>query len=175
MTRVHTLIAGVTLCISGVAWWEGDQPWQSVAAHVSILMTIAVLLVAALVFGRGHQQLTNRQWLTSALRGIDNFLRRPRLYGVCVLIWLLLIVAVIGWDLHSFLLETHSLPTLSYLVGRITHSPIGRSIVVALWLAGGCYLVLADRAPSHRCIDKPPMPGQTNPTSVNRNSPRRSD
>ncbi|MGC9155525.1 MAG: hypothetical protein ACP5HZ_07740 [Ferrimicrobium sp.] len=61
------------------------------------------------------------------------------------MVWVILVMAVAGWDFRSFLLEIPSLPTLSYLIGRVSRFATGRSLLVAAWLALGAFFVLGNR------------------------------
>jgi hypothetical protein len=62
-----------------------------------------------------------------------------------VTIWVLVALAVVGWDVASFVAQSHNLPTFSYLAGRITRWPWGRASVLATWLAVGSALALWNR------------------------------
>jgi hypothetical protein len=62
-----------------------------------------------------------------------------------VLVWVILVVAIVGWDLRSFIAQSDDLPTLSYYFGRITRFHIGRGLAVALWLVVGAFLCAGGR------------------------------
>jgi hypothetical protein len=145
-----SLGASVVLGAIGFSWWEGLQPWPTTAAHVSVLAAIAVFLVAGALLGRGRQQQPSRQWLAAARSAVVRFWRHPHLFGVGVVAWIVVFGAVVGWDLHSFLIESHNLPTLSYLIGRVTRFAVGRGVLFGIWLAGGAFLVA-----SHRRVGTP--------------------
>ncbi len=98
--------------------------------------TIVAVAVATLVAGRGRQRATTGAWLTDAGRAAVGWRARPG-YAAGVAVWAVLLVAVVGWDLNSFALQAHDLPTLSYLVGRATRFTWGRALVFAAWLAAG--------------------------------------
>jgi len=67
-----------------------------------------------------------------------------------VVVWVLLVLAVIGWDLNSFAHQAHDLPTLSYLIGRVTRWRWGRGTFFAAWLALGVGLAAGRRRWSDR-------------------------
>lgn len=123
-----------------LAVWEGMQVRQSAAAHWSVAVVIVVSVVAAVVAGWGRQRATTRAWLAAGGRAIGRRRSAP-LYAAGVVVWVLLILAVIGWDLNSFVHQAHDLPTLSYYVGRVTRWRWGRALVFATWLAAGVGLV----------------------------------
>jgi hypothetical protein len=128
------------------ACWEGYLRWPSKAAHISILTAIVVMFALALVAGRYRQPMSTAAWLSRIGAAIRQPSTRSPVAIVGALIWLMLVLAVAGWDLHSFLLEQHSLPTLSYLIGRVSRFALGRSVLVATWLALGGFFVLANRS-----------------------------
>lgn len=82
----------------------------------------------------------SRAWLSSASEAVREW-RRTLLFSAGVIVWVLLILAVVGWDLDSFVHEVHYLPTLSYEVGRVTRYQWGRALLFAAWLAAGIGLV----------------------------------
>ncbi|MGO9456031.1 MAG: hypothetical protein ACLP62_03135 [Acidimicrobiales bacterium] len=99
-------------------------------------VTIVVVALATLIAGRGRQRATTGAWLTDAGRAVVGWRARPG-YAAGVAVWAVLLVAVVGWDLNSFAHQAHDLPTLSYLVGRVTRFTWGRALVYAAWLAAG--------------------------------------
>ncbi|WP_298210949.1 hypothetical protein [Ferrimicrobium sp.] len=141
------------------AWWEGLHPWPSDPAHVSILTAIIVMFVLAILVGRRHQRMSSRAWLSRTWASIRRPTQRPPLYLFGTVVWVMLVLAVAGWDFRSFLLELHSLPTLSYLIGRVSRFATGRSILVAAWLALGAFFVAGNRvhlAPKGGRTSSPP-------------------
>lgn len=154
-----SLGAGAALGAIGFSWWEAMQPWPTTTAHLSVLGAIAVFLVAGLVLGRGRQRQQSRQWLAAALSAVVRFCRHPHLFGFGVLAWVVVFGAVVGWDLHSFLIESHNLPTLSYLIGRVTRFSVGRAALFGIWLAGGALLVASHRRASRPPTSTPPAGG----------------
>ncbi len=138
----------IGLIAVGFSLWEGGQPFTTTAAHISIALAIVAIVITALVIGLKHQEATSMDWLRSTIRSIGRFAGRPNLQGWGVIIWLLLFLAVFGWDLNSFLRQQADLPTLSRIIGNLTKHYAGRTVLVTAWLAGGLYLVfgrLTDR------------------------------
>lgn len=143
-----TLIGEALVATGGVvlAVWEGAQQRQTAAAHWSVGLVIGLGVVAAGLIGRRAQRERSPDWLHDAGRGLrsladgPSWQRRPtQMFGV--LVWVVLIASVVGWDLNSFAHQAHDLPTLSYYAGKITRYRWGRSAVFAGWLALGAYLV----------------------------------
>jgi hypothetical protein len=65
-------------------------------------------------------------------------------------VWFIVITGIVGWDLVSFIFQSHALPTLSYFIGHVTRYKIGRGLFFALWLGVGAYLVAGYRAEAPR-------------------------
>jgi len=129
------------------AGWEGTQQRDSAASHWGIAGSLAVVLAAALVAGRGRQQTSSTDWVRQSVRPLLDWPKRPRrMTGVTI--WVLVAVVVVGWDVTSLVAQSHDLPTFSYLVGRITRRPWGRATVLAAWLAVGSTFALGNR--THR-------------------------
>lgn len=105
-------------------------------------------IVAAVIAGWNRQQLRSRAWLSSASRAVHEWRRTP-LFSAGVVVWVLLFLAVVGWDLNSFVHEVHYLPTLSYEIGRVTRYHWGRALFFAAWLAAGVGLVIASLVQNH--------------------------
>lgn len=62
-------------------------------------------------------------------------------------IWLLLVVAAVGWELTAYFSSPRSAhPTLSVIADNIMSVQPGRALVFALWLALGWVLVRGPRA-----------------------------
>ena len=126
------------------AGWEGTQQRDSAASHWGIAASVAVVLAAAWVAGRGRQQTSSIDWARRSVGPLLDRRQRPRrVTGVTI--WVLVALAVIGWDVTSFIAQSHDLPTFSYLAGRITRWPWGRATVLAAWLAVGSTLALWNR------------------------------
>ena len=143
MTAVVVVLAPLV----ALSVWEGLQSRQSAAAHWSVGLVVAATVVATVVLGRGRQPVRSGAWASGSLEVAVHWRRRPA-YSAGLAVWVVLLLAVIGWDLNSFVHQAHDLPTLSYLVGRVTSRWWGRAAVAALWLAAGVGLAvgcLADR------------------------------
>jgi tellurite resistance protein TehA-like permease len=134
-----SILIGVIVAVFSL--WEGGQPFTTTAAHISIGLAIVAIAIITIGNGLHRQEVKSMDWLRSTGKAIRSFIRRPNLQGVGVAIWLLLFLAVFGWDLNSFLRQQADLPTLSRIVGDVTRHYAGRAILVVAWLAGGWYLV----------------------------------
>lgn len=143
MTRDLLLVpAGAALV--GFAWWEGGEPWPSLGARASVLPVICAAFVLAVAAGRHRQQQSTALWARSAVRAVAGW-RRHTAYAAGVVVWTALILAFMGWDANSFAHQTHDLPTLSYLFGRVTRFWWGRSLVFLGWVLLGCWLATGRR------------------------------
>ena len=143
----------VVLGAAGLSAWEGTLQRTSVGARWSVGATIAAVLLAAVLWGRNRQQEGSGAWarhcagaLSSALTGRATG-RATRAVVLGAAVWVALIAAAIGWDLYSFALQLHALPTLSRLFGDVTRHEWGRRAVFAGWLLLGGYLALGWRRP----------------------------
>jgi hypothetical protein len=135
--------AGLAALVA-LAAWEGTLDRQSAAAHWSVAAVIAAAIVVTVVAGRSHQRTTSRVWLASSWRSAASWRERP-VYAAGVGVWVVVVLAVVGWDVTSFVAQAHDLPTLSYFVGRVTRYEWGRAAVFAAWLAVGGYLAVGWR------------------------------
>jgi hypothetical protein len=131
----------VLVVLAAYAGWEGVQSRQTAAAQWSVGLTAVAVAALAVAAGRGRQATTSGAWLAGTARAVRDGRAAPR-YAAGVAVWALLILAVIGWDLNSFVHQTHDLPTLSYLVGRVTRFAWGRALFFAGWLAVGVGLAV---------------------------------
>jgi hypothetical protein len=112
-------------------------------------LTVVAVVALAVVAGSGRQVDRTGPWLAGARRAVAGWRRTPR-FAAGVAVWTLLILAVVGWDLTSFVRQSHDLPTLSDLFGRVTRYHWGRALVFGAWLVAGLALALACRAPERR-------------------------
>jgi uncharacterized membrane protein YidH (DUF202 family) len=137
---------GVALVAAAVAfaWWEGGLHQFQAAAHWGILAVVALVLVVAVVGGVGRQATTSGQWVRGPL-SVRRHLEADRKTTIAVLVWVALVLAVVGWDLNSFVHQSHHLPTLSSIFGHVTSTRAGRAGLVAAWLALGGGLALGWR------------------------------
>jgi hypothetical protein len=134
--------------VAALSWsvWEGGRSQSSGAAHWSVLATIALVLAAAVGFGRHRQAATASQWVGGPFHLRRSVAEEPAT-ALGATVWTALVLATIGWDLYSFARERHDLPTLSRLFGDLTGHWAGRSAVFALWLALGIALAIGWRRP----------------------------
>lgn len=142
----RTLGAALVAAAVAFSWWEGGLHQYSAAAHWSILGAIALTLATALVAGVSRQASTTGAWVKGPLAVRRHIDESPGA-TVAVLVWVVLFLAVIGWDLNSFAHQQHDLPTLSSIFGHLTSSRGGRAAVVALWLTLGATLAVGWRRP----------------------------
>jgi hypothetical protein len=140
------LLAGAIALSTWQAWLSRDAP----TAHWMVALLAVAGVVAAAVLGRGRQRLTTRTWVTGSVHAIWTWRRQPGPAVAGAVIWTILLAGVVGWDLVSFIYQSHLLPTLSYFIGRVTRYRVGRGLFFALWLFIGSYLVSAWRAETRR-------------------------
>jgi hypothetical protein len=121
------------------AWWEGGLRQSQVPAHVGVLVVIGLGFATALVAGRRRQAIGTAAWVRGPL-AVRRHLAEDPAGTLGALVWIVLVLAAIGWDLNSFVHQSHDLPTLSSIFGHLTSTRGGRATVVALWLALGAAL-----------------------------------
>ena len=126
--------------------WQAHLSRDSAAAHWSVAILVVVAFAVAVVLGRGRRRDSTRRWMARNLLFVRTWRTRPRPTVVSALVWTVLIVGVVAWDLVSFVCQSHSLPTLSYFIGHVTRYPLGRGLLFAAWLVVGAYLVSARRS-----------------------------
>jgi uncharacterized integral membrane protein len=136
------------LAVSGLALstWQAHLSRHSSGAHWSVAILVVVAFGVALLLGRGRQRYTTRQWAARNVLFVRTWRTQSRRVVVSALVWTVLIVGVVAWDLVSFVVQSHTLPTLSYFIGHVTRYPLGRGLLFAAWLGIGAYLVSARRA-----------------------------
>jgi hypothetical protein len=134
------LVAAAAAC----SWWEGGLGQDSPAAHAGVLVAVGLVLAAAVVLGAGRQATTAGAWVRGPLH-VRRHLADTPAATAAVVVWIVLVLAVIGWDLNSFAHQSHDLPTLSSIIGHVTSSRGGRAATVAAWLALGTALALGWR------------------------------
>lgn len=130
---------------AAMALWQGFQRVQTRSAQVGVLATVAAMVCIAVWSGRGRQR---KSFGSSSRMGRDPTHPGPDrtwAYSVGGMVWVLLVCSVFGWDLYSFLRQSHDLPTLSYLIGRITRFRAGRVGLFAAWILAGGYLAVGWR------------------------------
>ncbi len=100
----------------------------------------AVALAGVVVLGFAHRMRAGRLAAgdgaasTAELRGRSST-------GLSRLVWALLALGVVGFELAQLFMSPRSAhPTLSALLDPIGHSTAGRAIMFAVWLAAGIWL-----------------------------------
>lgn len=136
---------GATGALVAFAWWQGAQRFGTAGGRWGVAVVVAVVAVATAAFGARRQRQSSRAWLSAGARAVASARSADRLYAAGVLSWLLVFAAVFGWDLFSFLSQSHDLPTLSYLAGRVTQFRAGKAVLFAAWMAFGGYLAVGWR------------------------------
>jgi hypothetical protein len=106
-----------------------------------VALVVVAAFVITLVLGIGRQRQTSRTWAARSARGTPAWRTQSRTMIGAVVIWTVLVAATVGWDLVSFIFQSHSLPTLSFFIGEVTRYRIGRGLCFAVWLGIGGYLV----------------------------------
>jgi hypothetical protein len=134
-------VAAIALCV-----WQAGRTRDSPGARWSVALLVGVALVMAIVLGRGRQRRSSSAWIAQSADWIQHWRTQPRSLRIAVIVWTALVVAVVGWDLVNFIVQSHTLPTLSYFIGRVSRYQVGRGVLFALWLVIGAYLVAGGRA-----------------------------
>jgi hypothetical protein len=133
------LVIAAVAAAAAFAWWEGGLHQSQVSAHVGVLALIALGFSAALVAGRRRQAIGSAAWVEGPLSVRRHWAENPA-GTLGAVVWVVLVLAAIGWDLNSFVHQSHNLPTLSSIFGHLTSTRGGRASMVALWLALGTAL-----------------------------------
>jgi hypothetical protein len=105
---------------------------------------IGLAITAAVLFGAGRQAVTSRAWVRGPF-ALSRHLDEDPAQSLAATVWTVLLVAVIGWDLNSFVHQSHALPTLSSIFGHLTSTHAGRAIVFAAWLLLGAAIAVGWR------------------------------
>jgi hypothetical protein len=135
----------MALVVSVVSFVESTLWRASAASRWSVAGAIAAVGVLAVIAGFGRQAQPSRAWVSAAVGAVSQWRRARRAEVVGVVVWVVLLGAVVAWDLASFLQQSHALPTLSYLFGQVTRWPWGRGLFFAGWLGLGLVLATAAR------------------------------
>jgi hypothetical protein len=123
----------------GLSAWEGTLWRSSTAAGTGVGVAITLVLAAAIVAWRRTSGL--RRWGHRC-----HALRFPTTgIGTGATVWGALVAVTVGWDLTCFVVQRHSLPTLSRLCGDVTAHQWGRALFFAAWLLLGASLALGWR------------------------------
>jgi hypothetical protein len=139
----YALLAALILALSA---WQAQLSRDSSGAHWSVALLVVTAFGAALILGRGRQDQTTRRWVARNVHFVRIWRTQSRSAVVSALVWAVLIGGVVAWDLVSFVVQSHALPTLSYFIGHVTRYAVGRGLLFAAWLGVGAYLVSARRA-----------------------------
>jgi hypothetical protein len=134
-------VAAISLCV-----WQAGLTRDAPGARWSVALLVVVALVTAIVLGRGRQRRSSGAWIAQSAHWIGHWRTQPRPLRIAVIVWTVLMVAVVGWDLLNFIVQSHALPTLSYFIGRVSRSRVGRGVLFAVWLVVGASLVAGGRA-----------------------------
>ena len=134
-------VAAISLCV-----WQAGLTRDSAGARWSVALLVVVALVMAVVLGRGRQRRSSGAWIAQSAHWVQHRRTQPRSLRVAVIVWTALVVAVVGWDLANFIVQSHALPTLSYFIGRVSRYQVGRGVLFAVWLVIGASLVAGGRA-----------------------------
>lgn len=134
-------VAAISLCV-----WQAGLTRDSPGARWSVALLVGVALVMAIVLGRGRQRRSSGAWIAQSALWVQHWRTQPRSLRIAVIVWTALVVAVVGWDLVNFIVQSHALPTLSYFIGRVSRYRAGRGLLFAVWLVIGAYLVAGGRA-----------------------------
>jgi hypothetical protein len=129
-----------------ISVWQAHLSRDAAAAHWCVALLVLTAIGAAVVLGRGRQRDTTRRWVARNLHFVRTWRTQPPPAVVSALVWSVLIVGIVAWDLVSFVFQSHALPTLSYFIGHVTRYPLGRGLLFATWLVVGAYLVSGRRA-----------------------------
>jgi hypothetical protein len=143
---VAVLAAGVVALSS----WQAQLSRDSPGAHWGVALLLLTAVVATILLGRRRQRQTARIWVSRSWELLRAWRSQPISTVVSVLVWVIVITGIVGWDLVSFIYQSHALPTLSYFIGHVTRNKIGRGLFFALWLGVGAYLVAGCRTEAPR-------------------------
>jgi hypothetical protein len=131
--------------VIALSCWQAQLSRDSAGAHWGVALSVVVVVTAAIVLGRRRQRQTVRGWLTGSVQVVRAWRAQPTTTIVSVLMWAVVIGGIVGWDLASFIAQSHALPTLSYFIGQVTRYRVGRGFVYAVWLGIGACLVAGYR------------------------------
>jgi hypothetical protein len=134
----------------GLSTWQAQLSRQSLPAQWMVASFAVAAVGAAVVLGRPRQQGTARRWAGRNWEFIRSWRSQSPAGVASVVVWTVLVAGIVGWDLASFASQSHSLPTLSFFIGHITRTRIGRGLLFALWLGVGAGLVAGRRVGSPR-------------------------
>lgn len=115
-----TVWAAATAGVLAYAWWAtGRRPFTTTAT-----LTVVGAGLAAMAFGQAGRRPNDARQALSGVVG-----------------WLVLLVALAGWQLLAYVQEPRSEhPTLSSLTNTALDTRIGRALAFAAWLVAGSRL-----------------------------------
>jgi hypothetical protein len=142
--RVRDVV--VAAAVIGLSCWQAQLWRDSAGAHWGVAVLLLVAVVAAVGLGRRRQRQTAGDWLRGSVRIVRAWRTQPTSTIFSLLMWGIVVGGIVGWDLASFIAQSHALPTLSYFIGHVTRYRVGRGVVFALWLGSGACLVAGYRA-----------------------------
>lgn len=117
-----------------VALTSLTRPFTLEADVAIALPVVAAVPAAALRIRAGRRP-------GSAIRQAGNSKPEPKPDRLS-LTWVTMALVIAGWELYSFTSSPRSAhPTLSTLIDLLDSTRIGKFAAIALWLAGGWYLV----------------------------------
>jgi hypothetical protein len=133
------LVAGAALSA-----FEGTLSEGRTAAHVGVLVAIGLAFSVALAAGARRQLQPSLEWGRGPF-ALRRHLHEDRTASLGSLVWTLLVLGVVGWDLNSFARQSHRLPTLSTIFGHLSAHPAGRGALFFGWLVLGGALAVGWR------------------------------
>jgi hypothetical protein len=137
------------LAVLALSGWEGVSNRDSAVAHAGVIAivasAVAAMVVAAVRRRRASPVTSPAVVVAIGNDGLDEHVRDPHGRSMVAgsVAWVLLFAALVGWDAFSFSQQSANTPTLSGLIGHITQSDVGRSVLFALWVAAGWLLATA--------------------------------
>jgi len=143
-------VAAFAAGASALSWWQAQLSRDSPGAHWGVALLVVGAVVGAIAVGWRRQRLTARAWISRNAELLRAWRSQPLPVVLSIVVWFIVISGVVGWDLVSFIVQSHTLPTLSYFIGHVTRYRIGRGVVFALWLGVGAYIVAGYRAEAPR-------------------------
>jgi hypothetical protein len=115
-------VAGIVVLAYG--WWFTDREPFSPGAFRALVVAVVVLLIAAVV----QRMRRGRRAAHPATRGAPHF-------WAAVVVWSLVVVAVVAWELISLRsLPRSAHPTISSMVEASEHHHVVRLAFYALWV-----------------------------------------
>jgi hypothetical protein len=136
--------------VIAVSAWQAQLSRDSAGAHWAVALVVLGAVVSTIILGRRRQSQTTAAWIAGNIRAVRSWRSQPIGAVISVIVWAVVIGGIIGWDVVSFIYQSHNLPTLSYFIGHVTRYRVGRGIFFALWLVVGAFLVSGCRTETPR-------------------------